>query len=133
MSLGHTLLVVAIYVLMVATITRLINYDVILDPARLWIARRASTSHDAAGEAELNSMPNEAIAATRRYRRWNVLSDFLACPWCVGMWIALATTPAVIHVLAWPLWTWLPVALATRHLVGIGDRWVADPFEITKG
>ena len=133
MSLGHTLLVLAIYVLTVATITRLINYDVILDPARLWIARRASTAHSAAAEAELNRMPTEAATATRRHRRWNVLSDFLVCPWCVGMWIALATAPIVIHVLAWPLWTWLPVALATRHLVGIGDRWVSDPFTIAEG
>lgn len=133
MSLGHTLLVLAIYVLAVATITRLINYDVILDPLRLWIARRASAAHEAAGEAEMNGAPTMAIAATRRHRRWNVLSDFLACPWCVGMWIALFTAPAVIHVLAWPLWSWVPVALAARHLVGIGDRWVSDPFTITEG
>lgn len=132
MSLGYVLLVLGIYVLTVATITRLINYDVVLDPLRLWVARRISTAQAAAGEAEMNGMPTEHAAATRRARRWTVVYDFLACPWCVGMWIALFTAPAVLHVLAWPLWAWLPVALATRHLVGIGDRWVSESFQITQ-
>ena len=78
-------------------------------------------------------MPTEFLAAQRRYRRWTTLSDFLACPWCVSMWIAAATTPVVLHVIGWPLWAWLPVALATRHLVGIQDRWVAEPFDIEDG
>lgn len=130
MSLGNVLLVLAVYVLAVARITRLVNYDVIFDPVRLWVARRASTSATAAGEANANGMPTEYTAATRRYHRWTVASDFLACPWCIGMWAALATAPLVLHILAWPLWAWVPVALATSHLIGIQDRWVSEPLEI---
>ena len=97
MSLGHILLILSIYVLTVASVTRLVNYDVIFDPIRLWPARRASVAKAAALEAEANGMPVEHAAATKRLARWLLVCDFLACPWCVSMWVAAAAAPAPIR------------------------------------
>ena len=118
-DLGHTLLVLGIYVLVAARLTRLVNYDTELDPLRLWIARRISAKQ-AAG-----------IVTDKPPRtRWSTVADFMACPWCVGMWVSVALAPAVILTLGWPWWTWAALPFAASHLVGIGDRWVADPLEI---
>jgi len=130
MSLGNILLVLTGYVLTVASLTRLVNYDRIFDKVRLWPARRASVAATAAREAEANNMPTEHVAAVRRYQRWVTLSDFLACPWCVSPWIAAPCAPVPIQVIGWPLWTLIPLVLATRYLVGIADRWVSEPYEI---
>lgn len=119
-DLGHTLLVLAIYVLVAARLTRLVNYDTVLDPARLSIARRIAHAQQA-----LPDTPHG-----RTLRAWKGLADFMACPWCVGMWISVALAPAAIHVIGWPWWTWAALPFAASHLVGIGDRWVADPLEI---
>lgn len=107
--MGHTLLMLTLYVLVTARVTRLVNYDTVLDPTRLWIARRSAGNP-----------------------RWGRLADFLACPWCVGFWAAVALAPAAILVLGWPWWTWAALPWAASHLVGIGDRWVADPLEIVE-
>lgn len=130
MSLGYVLLVLALYVLTAARLTRLVNYDAIFDPIRLVPARRASTAHTAAVEAAENARPTEAAAATSRERRWNTVSDFLACPWCVGMWISAALAPAAILVIGWPLWTWAIIPFPASHLIGICDRWVSEDFDI---
>lgn len=108
--MGFTLLVLAIYVLVAARVTRLVNYDTVLDPLRLWLARKVSAGN----------------------RKWLLLVEFMACPWCVGMWASVALAPLAIHVLAWPWWTWAVLPWAASHLVGIGDRWVSDPLEIVE-
>lgn len=130
MSLGHTLLILSIYVLTVASVTRLVNYDVIFDPIRLWPARRASVAHTAAKEAEANGMAVEHAAAMKRYTRWVLVCDFMACPWCVSMWVAAATAPAVILLTGWSWWTLPPLALSARYLVGFCDRWVSEDLTI---
>lgn len=111
----NELLILALWVLVVARLTRLVNYDTVLDPLRLAVARRISTAQ------------REGTTT-----RWSKLAEFMACPWCVSMWIAAATAPAAITVLDWPLWTWTALPFAASHLVGIGDRWVADPLEIVE-
>lgn len=130
MSLGYVLLALSMYVITVASVTRLVNYDVVFDPIRLWVAKRGSTAHTAAAQAAAAELQNEYDRAMTRYRRWTVLSDFLACPWCVSMWVAAATAPVLIHVIDWPLWTWTWIVFATRYLVGLADRWVAEDIEI---
>lgn len=130
MSLGYVLLVLVIYVLTVASLTRLVNYDVIFDPVRVWVAKRGSRAHTAAVQAADAQMQTEYDSAMTRYRRWTLFADFLACPWCVSPWIAGVTVTAPIIVIGWPWWTFPWIVFATRHLVGIGDRWVSEHFEI---
>ena len=112
-AMGHTALTLTLYVLVAARLTRLVNYDTILDPARLWIARRIT-------------------AARPTPTRWTTVAEFMGCPWCVGMWISVALAPAAIAVLAWPWWTWAVLPFACSHLIGIQDRWVSDPLEIVE-
>lgn len=130
MSLGYVLLVLILYTLFVASLTRLVNYDRVLDPARLWVARRAARAHTAAQEAANADMATEYAAAMARFNRWNVLFDFLICPWCVSPWIGMACGYVPVHIIGWPWWTLFVVAWAARYLVGLADRWVSDPVEI---
>jgi len=100
-------LVLAIYVFAVMRLTRLINADTILDAPRIAVARKARDTERSATER----------------RRWAVLSDFLECPWCVGMWLSLAGAVAVVLVLGWSWWAVLPVGLACSQLVGMAAPW----------
>ena len=129
MPLGETLLVLGLYVLVAARLTRMVNYDTVGDPIRLWIARRASTAHLQAGTSDTT---DDAVMWGRRSRRWNGLADFLSCPWCVGLWISAALAPAAIHVIGWPWWTWAVLPFAASHLVGAFDRFVADPVAVVE-
>lgn len=115
-GLGGTLLVLAMYVLVAARVTRLVNYDAVLDPVRLWVARRIS-----------------ALQKVGSPSRWIVVAEFMACPWCVGFWVSVFLAPAVVLILGWPWWTLAVLPFAASHLVGIGDRWVSDPLEIVEG
>lgn len=100
-----TLLVLVIYVLAVARITRLINADTVFDRIRL-IPARAARSALLAGDDKSRA-------------RWDTVVYFLECPWCVGMWISLATAIVPVLMLHWAWWTFLPLALAASHLVGV--------------
>ena len=93
MSLAYFVLPLVIYVLAVMRLTKLINSDIILDPIRIRIARRFG--------------PNSTLVYV------------LNCPWCVGMWIALAGAIPTVWVLglAW-LWV-IPLGLACSQLVGM--------------
>jgi hypothetical protein len=100
MGLGYAILVLTIYVLAVARVTRLINYDAVLDRPR---------------------------AAVVRFVRGNpTVVYFLTCPWCVGMWVALASAVLPVRLIGWPWWALLPVALACSHLVGLAAPLSAD-------
>ena len=114
-DLGKTLLVLVMYVLVAARLTRLVNYDTVLDPVRLWLARRISAARREGGVS-----------------RWTLAADFMSCPWCVGFWMSVFLAPAVILILGWPWWTLAALPFAASHLVGIGDRWVSDPLEIVE-
>lgn len=129
-GLGLTILILVIYVLAVMRIVRLVNYDTILDPLRLWIAHRSNTALIAADEAHASSKPITAQAHSRRVARWNLLADFLGCPWCVGFWLSLAVAVVPVHVIGWPWWSLLGVAFACSYLVGLLAPLTADPVEI---
>ena len=130
MPLGETLLVLGLYVLVAARLTRMVNYDTVGDPIRLWIARQSSTAllHG----SHLADNADDAVKWGRRSRRWNALADFLGCPWCVGLWISASLAPAAIHVIGWPWWTWAVLPFAASHLVGAFDRFVADPVAVVE-
>lgn len=118
--MGLVGLALVFYLLVAARITRAINYDTVFDPIRLRIARRI-----AAGQAALTDTP-----AGRGLRFRLKLQEFLACPWCVGFWVAALLAPAVTAVLAWPVWMWPVLAFACSHIIGLADPLVTDPLEI---
>lgn len=93
MSLGYTILVLVVYVLAVARVTRLINFDSVLDPVR--------------------------VAVARVFGPGSKIVYFLGCPWCVGWWAALVGAAGPVMVIGWPWWATLPIALAASHLVGV--------------
>jgi hypothetical protein len=131
MSLGCTVLTLVVYTLAIMRVTRLINADTILDKLRLAIAQKMRQHHDLADKIEGDTALDENASQyyRQRERRWSTLMYFVQCPWCVSMWLALAT--------AWiPLWfntnvvaRYVGIALATSHLVGICARF-ADTEEI---
>lgn len=93
MSLGFQLLALVIYLLSVMRLTRLVNADVILDSMR--------------------------IAVARKYGPASTMVEFLACPWCVGMWFALLLAVPTVSFLGWGWWTVVPLGLACSQIVGM--------------
>ncbi|QFP94629.1 hypothetical protein I5G59_gp09 [Mycobacterium phage LilMcDreamy] len=124
-----TLIVLGIYVLAIMRLTRLINADTILDRPRAAIITRARASRMDANEARALGQDVRATLLARRAQRWATLTYFIQCPWCVGMWLSLLTAIAPVLVLHWPWWAFVPIALATSHLIGVCARF-ADTEEI---
>jgi hypothetical protein len=130
MSLGFVVVVGVVWVLAVARVTRLVNSDVVFDPVRLWVARRLSGAARAASECEFSGRDGLAARLRRVQGRWNAVSYFLSCPWCVSVWVAGLT--------AWiPLWhagnvvaVYAGVVLAASHLIGVGARLADDGEDI---
>lgn len=85
-----------VYVLAVMRVTRLINFDTIMDWLHIGVGNKVGPDH------------------------W--LPDFLTCPWCVGMWAALLSAWFPILLLGWSWWWYLPVALAASMVVGLMAR-----------
>lgn len=129
MSVAYTVLVLTVYALAVARITRLINADTITDWLRLIPARRMVAAQEAAQEAEALGQTKQKDIYRTTARRWGGVLGFLECPWCVGMWAALLTV--------WvPMWhhdnavaRYLALTLAVSHLIGVFARF-ADTEEI---
>lgn len=101
--MGYTLLILAIYVLACARLTRLLNADTILNPIHLWVAGRKLDPDRSASEQE----------------RWGKLLYWMECPWCVGLWICVAAAYLPVWLIGWPWWMFVPVGLAASHLVGV--------------
>lgn len=134
MSLGMVILVLTIYLLASARLTRLINFDKITDPFRLAIARRAEVARQAAIEAETNMQTTTAEMYGRRQERWLTAYEFAGCAWCIGFWVSLAGAVAPVVIIGWHWWAALPVALAASHLIGLCAPLSADEdIEIVKG
>lgn len=86
-------LVVLFYVLAAMRVTRLINFDTIMD----WL---------------------HAIVG-RRFGPGSWQAEFLVCPWCIGMWVGLLTAPYPIWITGLP-WTLYPLlALGTSMVIGL--------------
>lgn len=113
---------VVVWALAVARVVRLVNLDVVFDPVRVWVARRAAKAGIIANDAR----DAWATVWRRREARWNLLGYYLGCPWCVGLWVAAAS--------AWiPLWhpgnpvaRYVGVVLAASWIVGVASRWATD-------
>jgi hypothetical protein len=124
-----TILVLIVWVLAVARLTRLINGDKVTDLLRTYPADRIAAANDRQDEAL--AVGNVATAAREMMvaGRWDKALYFVGCPWCVGMWLSFGT--------AWaPLWLadnrvvqYVAIALAASHLIGVCARF-ADTEEI---
>jgi hypothetical protein len=99
-GLGFAVLTLVIYVLAVARLTRLINFDTILDKPRIAVAQVFG----------IDSAP----------------VYFVGCPWCVGMWLSLFTAIVPTRVLGLQWWWFILIALATSHLVGVAAALSSD-------
>lgn len=118
MSLGFVILVLVVYVLALMRLTRLVNADTITDPIRIAVARRAR---------------DEDRSQTER-ARWSTAEYFLACPWCVSMWLAFGTVWLPLFFSANPVVRYVAVALAVSHLVGLFARFASDEdIQFTEG
>jgi hypothetical protein len=116
---AQILIVLTIYVLTCARITRLINSDMILDRPRLWVVGRLRHHQDAVKEAGLKGQHSVVEIHGAHVRRWANLHYFLECPWCVSIWVCLALAYPAVRLVCWPWWAALPVALAASHLIGV--------------
>lgn len=132
-SLGFAILILIVYVLAVMRLVRLVNYDTILDPLRLWIAHRANAARAAAAEADAADMPTQFVMFDRRMARWNKLAHFLKCPWCVGFWISVGTAVVPVLIIGWPWPSLFGVALACSYVVGLAAPLTEDDMEIVEG
>jgi hypothetical protein len=129
LSLGCAVLVLVLYTLAVARVTRLVNADTILDPFRIWLAGRVRANKTAAIMTRERALPG-AESYDDAAARWTVALEFTQCPWCVGMWAALAAAYLPVWLIGWPWWALLPVGLAASHLVGVSARF-ADTEDIS--
>ncbi len=98
-------LVALIYFLAVMRVTRLINYDTILD----WL-------HNLVGS---------------RVGPGSVLAEFLVCPWCIGMWVGLgsAWAPLILIETRTPAQyavSYVMLALAASMVTGLMARFSAE-------
>lgn len=103
--MGHTILILILYVLAAARLTRLINHDTITDPIRLAITQKTRD-------------PN---TTSKTRERWAVVLYWTTCPWCAGLWICIFTTWIPLYFPYNPYAQYGLIALAASHLIGIAS------------
>lgn len=89
-----TVVVLMVWVLALARLTRLINADEITDPIRIWIMHKTGGPESTA-------------------------SYFVKCPWCVSIWLGAATAWLPLVLTDAPLWLWPFLALAGSQVTGV--------------
>ena len=89
-----------IYVLAVARIVRLINYDAIFDRPR--------------------------VAIVQLVRGNPTVVYFLTCPWCVGMWATLGTVWLPLYFADNLFVAYMGLALAASMVIGLASPLSAD-------
>lgn len=87
------LLILGLWVVALARATRLLIRDEITDFIRVWVFTRYGAESKA--------------------------GYFVTCPWCVGLWLSLASTPYVIWLTGWSWWMYPLIAGAGSYVVGI--------------
>lgn len=86
-------LVIVLYVLSVMRVTRLINFDTIMDWLHVWIGNKFGPGS------------------------WQ--AEFVSCPWCIGMWVSLITAAFPVWLVGWTWWMCPLVALAASMITGL--------------
>lgn len=97
-------LVLVLYALAVMRITRLINFDTIMDWLHTWIGSRFGPGS------------------------WQ--AEFAVCPWCIGMWVSLLTAwyPVWLLGLTWRLYPL--IALAASMVTGLLARFSSEDTDL---
>lgn len=114
------LLTLTIYALAIARLTRLINADTILDKPRLALALREKQHWSIAHGLQANLDQAELYEHHRVVaRRWSTALYFVQCPWCVGLWLTLATAWIPLWYSCNPVARYVGIALAASHLIGV--------------
>lgn len=101
------IIVLIVYTLAVARLTRFVNADVLTDGLR--------------------------VAVARRYGTGSTASYFLSCPWCVSIWTALGLGLLVLGFTD-ASWLWLPIMVpAASHVTGLLAALDPDDVQIIDG
>lgn len=129
MELLLPILIAPVYVLAVMRLTRLINSDTILDRIRLIPASRSHAARTLANDARRSGQGATAEVLEKTSRRWATGLYFMECPWCVGMWICLATAWIPMYYYDNRFVQYIGVALAASHLIGV-FAFAADTEEV---
>lgn len=123
-------LILVTYALALARLTRLINADTVLDGPRGWVAGREKRQWSIAHGLQANLDQAQLYEHHRRIaRRWSTAMYFIQCPWCVGLWLTLATAWVPLWYADDPVARYAGVALAVSHLIGVCARF-ADTEDI---
>lgn len=102
--MAFIVLVLVLYALAVARVTRLIAADVITDPLR--------------------------IAVMRKWGEHSTPAYFLQCRWCLSMWLGLATAPLVVWQLGLSWWVYPLLSLGVSQAVGLASALDPDDYEV---
>lgn len=113
-------LVLVLYVLAAMRVTRLVNFDMIMD----WLHTAARAHVYKVENPNCGSRPFRWLGQGI----WQV--KFVRCPWCVGMWVSLSTTwaPILLTGLSW--WLYPLLALSTSMVIGLLAPLSSDDDEI---
>ncbi|AKF14674.1 hypothetical protein SEA_ALANGRANT_9 [Mycobacterium phage AlanGrant] len=123
------MLLLTLYALAVARITRLVNADKITDRLRLVPAAKLRSLQTLRRERMARGAVAEANELNSRILRWDKVVYYVSCPWCVGMWVALGTVWAPLFLGGNVVVQYLLIGLAVSHLVGVFAQF-ADTEEI---
>jgi|WetSurMetagenome_2_1015567.scaffolds.fasta_scaffold03559_8 hypothetical protein len=113
----HTMpsaLIICMYALAVARITRLITHDVISEPIRTAIIRKF-----------------DPIKRAHRFAVYalgdiggNGDGDHSGCPWCVSIWISVLTAPIVVHWQHSTITAAALLAMAASQVTGLISEYI---------
>ena len=98
-------LIIIMYALAVARITRLITHDVITEPIRSALLRRFD--------------PQKRRHRLAVYALGDMNDNTDGCPWCVSVWVSVASAPAAIYWQHNTITATILLALAASYATGI--------------
>lgn len=88
-----TVLILVVWVLAVARVTRLLTRDKLTEPFRAWVLDRRGADSQVA--------------------------YLVHCAWCSSVWIGFASAPAAVAAAGLSWWLLPVIALAGSHVVGM--------------
>lgn len=92
--MAMTVIVMGLWVLSLARVTRLLVADQLTDFLRIWAYHKSKGAE-------------------------TYLTYFLKCAWCMSMWLAFGTAWVIWLHVDWPLYLYPLVALSGSYVVGV--------------